>query len=358
MGIQAGERLTVTRPALRPDPRERQRRRRGPRRRRLEERPDVRRADERAGRGPRARQHLLRQPGRPRRAAELLERRRPGRADEPAAGHPGVREDRRIGDPHDDERQRTAQPDHPQHAPQPRPDRGRGQDRATRSAPATCWSGRRPATGRSSSRRCSARAARPAATPRPRSSWTTASRSTSHPPPSAADEELADPKLDYRDERLALVAAKAIEVSAREGQPVDVEVDAPDEVSGAIEQGEPLGSVTVTVDGRRADRVALVAAESVEAATTTDKVLSFRQEPLRPDPAGVDCPGRRHDACSCRKEAEAGRPATRLPGPAAPEATAQAPIPSRSSRGRGSDGARRRRRSGLRRKGERCTKSG
>jgi D-alanyl-D-alanine carboxypeptidase (penicillin-binding protein 5/6) len=98
--------------------------------------------------------------------------------------------------------------------------------------------------------------------------------------PVEAGEELADPKLDYRDDRLALVAKRGVEVSAREGQAVDTVVDAPDEVSGAIEEGEALGSVIVSVDGERADKVPLVASRSVEAATLFDKAIATAQNPL------------------------------------------------------------------------------
>jgi D-alanyl-D-alanine carboxypeptidase (penicillin-binding protein 5/6) len=99
-------------------------------------------------------------------------------------------------------------------------------------------------------------------------------------------EELADPKLDYRDERLDLVARRGIEVSAREGQRVATKVDAPDEVSGAVEQGERLGGVVVRVDGRVAGRSPLVAAESVAAASTADKVLATVQNPVLLVPLG------------------------------------------------------------------------
>ena len=92
-------------------------------------------------------------------------------------------------------------------------------------------------------------------------------------------EELADSALDYRDERLALVARRPIQVSAREGQPVRTRVEAPEEVSGAVEQGESLGRAVVTVEGRVAGATALVAAESVEAATLLDKAASALQNP-------------------------------------------------------------------------------
>ena len=102
-----------------------------------------------------------------------------------------------------------------------------------------------------------------------------------------ANEELADPELDYRDETLALVAKRAIEVSAREGEQVETIVNAPDEVSGAIEAGDPIGTVTVTVGGRNAGKSPLVAADSVEAATTVDKVLSVVMNPVVLIPAGL-----------------------------------------------------------------------
>jgi D-alanyl-D-alanine carboxypeptidase (penicillin-binding protein 5/6) len=105
--------------------------------------------------------------------------------------------------------------------------------------------------------------------------------------PVAKGEELADPKLDYRDDRLALVAKDPIEVSARKGQPVKTSVKAPSEVSGDIAKGQKLGQVLVTVDGRPAGASPLVAAEAVEAATLLDKGLSTIQNPLILLPAGL-----------------------------------------------------------------------
>jgi hypothetical protein len=57
-------------------------------------------------------------------------------------------------------------------------------------------------------------------------------------------------------------------------------VQAPDEVSGAVERGQVLGRVTVTVDGRRAASTPLVAAHAVGAATLLDKVISVAQNPF------------------------------------------------------------------------------
>jgi D-alanyl-D-alanine carboxypeptidase (penicillin-binding protein 5/6) len=98
--------------------------------------------------------------------------------------------------------------------------------------------------------------------------------------PVTQGEELASPGLDYRDDHLPLVAARALPVTIREGQSVSTRVSAPDEVSGAVRQGQALGRVTVTVDGKRAAVSPLVAAHAVAAATTLDKVISTAQNPL------------------------------------------------------------------------------
>jgi serine-type D-Ala-D-Ala carboxypeptidase (penicillin-binding protein 5/6) len=92
--------------------------------------------------------------------------------------------------------------------------------------------------------------------------------------------EFADPDLDYRSEDLPLVAKDAIEVKTREGQTVETTVDAPGEVSGAVEEGESLGEVTVTVDGETAASTPLVASRSVEAASLADKAVATAQNPV------------------------------------------------------------------------------
>ena len=98
--------------------------------------------------------------------------------------------------------------------------------------------------------------------------------------PVGRGEQLADPKLDYRSERLPLVAQRAIRLNVREGQRVATRVDAPDEVSGAVDRGDVLGHVTVTVDGKRAAVSPLVAAHAVGAATLLDKALSVVKNPI------------------------------------------------------------------------------
>jgi serine-type D-Ala-D-Ala carboxypeptidase (penicillin-binding protein 5/6) len=93
-------------------------------------------------------------------------------------------------------------------------------------------------------------------------------------------EELAAPELDYRGEHLPLITERALRIDVREGQRVLTQVDAPDEISGAVEEGEKLGRVTVTVDGKRAATIPLVAAHAVDAATVVDRTLSSVQNPI------------------------------------------------------------------------------
>ncbi len=98
--------------------------------------------------------------------------------------------------------------------------------------------------------------------------------------PVTRGEELANPELDYRSDHLALVAKREVPVSIRRGQRVRVRVVAPDEVSGAVDKGETLGRVLVTVDGELEGTSPLVASESVAAATTLQKAVATIQQPL------------------------------------------------------------------------------
>ncbi len=105
--------------------------------------------------------------------------------------------------------------------------------------------------------------------------------------PVSQGEQLADPELDYRDDHLALIAKRSIPASVREGQIVDTEIDAPEEVSGDVAEGEALGRAVVSVDGRIAGTTPLVAAESVEAATLSDKAVAAAQNPWLLIPVGA-----------------------------------------------------------------------
>jgi D-alanyl-D-alanine carboxypeptidase (penicillin-binding protein 5/6) len=93
-------------------------------------------------------------------------------------------------------------------------------------------------------------------------------------------QELADPRLDWRHDHLSLVARRALPVNVRQGQQVTTHVSAPDRVSGPVDDGQRLGRVTVTVNGKVAATSPLVAARSVGAATTLDKVVWSAQNPI------------------------------------------------------------------------------
>ncbi len=93
-------------------------------------------------------------------------------------------------------------------------------------------------------------------------------------------EELASPKLDYRGDHLPLIAQRGLPIGVRQGQRVTTQVSAPEEISGAVRQGQRLGRVTVSVDGRQAAATPLVAAHAVAAATTFDKATSIAKNPI------------------------------------------------------------------------------
>jgi D-alanyl-D-alanine carboxypeptidase (penicillin-binding protein 5/6) len=93
-------------------------------------------------------------------------------------------------------------------------------------------------------------------------------------------EELATPKLDYRTDHLPLIAQRALPINVRHGQRVTTRVSAPDEISGAVDRGQVLGHVTVSVDGKPAAGSPLVAAHAVGAATTFDKAIAFAKNPF------------------------------------------------------------------------------
>jgi serine-type D-Ala-D-Ala carboxypeptidase (penicillin-binding protein 5/6) len=93
-------------------------------------------------------------------------------------------------------------------------------------------------------------------------------------------QQLADPKLDYRSDHLSLVAKNALPINVRQGQHVATHVTAPDQLSGAVKEGQVLGHVRVTVDGKPAAASPLVASRAVGAATTLDKAISTAKNPI------------------------------------------------------------------------------
>jgi serine-type D-Ala-D-Ala carboxypeptidase (penicillin-binding protein 5/6) len=100
-------------------------------------------------------------------------------------------------------------------------------------------------------------------------------------------QELASPELDYRDDHVSLVAKRSIPIEARQGQRVATTIDAPDEISGAVEEGETLGRVLVTVDGEPAAGSPLIAADSVAAASIPEKAVAIAQNPVVLLPVGA-----------------------------------------------------------------------
>jgi serine-type D-Ala-D-Ala carboxypeptidase (penicillin-binding protein 5/6) len=84
-------------------------------------------------------------------------------------------------------------------------------------------------------------------------------------------ETVASPDLKDQGESLPLVAARKLEVPLRRGQKLDLTTRAPSEVEGPIERGERLGKATVTVDGRDAGAVALIAGRAADEATILEQ---------------------------------------------------------------------------------------
>jgi D-alanyl-D-alanine carboxypeptidase (penicillin-binding protein 5/6) len=99
--------------------------------------------------------------------------------------------------------------------------------------------------------------------------------------------ELATPSLDWGRGDLPLVAAKSLQVDLRAGQKVSTKVNAPSEIKGSVTDGEKLGAVQLTVDGKPAGASPLIATKAVAAASTLDKVTSILFNPLVLVPLGL-----------------------------------------------------------------------
>jgi D-alanyl-D-alanine carboxypeptidase (penicillin-binding protein 5/6) len=78
-------------------------------------------------------------------------------------------------------------------------------------------------------------------------------------------EELGDVAVSHEDDPLPLLAARGLEVTAREEQSIATTLRAPEQVEGPIEAGERVGRGLVTLDGERVGSVALVAGRDVAA---------------------------------------------------------------------------------------------
>jgi serine-type D-Ala-D-Ala carboxypeptidase (penicillin-binding protein 5/6) len=87
--------------------------------------------------------------------------------------------------------------------------------------------------------------------------------------------ELASPSIRYSGGELPLLVGHSLKVKLRDGQQVEVDVDAPRKVTGPIRRGARLGTATVSVDGLRAGSVPLVASRSIPAPGAFDKARGF-----------------------------------------------------------------------------------
>jgi D-alanyl-D-alanine carboxypeptidase len=88
-------------------------------------------------------------------------------------------------------------------------------------------------------------------------------------------QELASPSIRYSGGELPLLVAHPLKVALRNDQKVEVDVDAPREVTGPIRRGARLGTATVSVDGLRAGSVPLLASRRVPTANAFDKARGF-----------------------------------------------------------------------------------
>jgi serine-type D-Ala-D-Ala carboxypeptidase (penicillin-binding protein 5/6) len=91
---------------------------------------------------------------------------------------------------------------------------------------------------------------------------------------------IARSDVEYFDERTDLVPRRGLAVTVRAGERVTRRVRAPDQLSGPIPAGRRVGSVTVSVDGERVGREALVTAADVPDAGTLRVLTSVLGVPL------------------------------------------------------------------------------
>lgn len=93
--------------------------------------------------------------------------------------------------------------------------------------------------------------------------------------PVKRDQVVAHVKLDFRETTVPVVAGERVQAIVRRGHKPTVRVaGVPDELSGAHDRGERLGTITVTAGGRVLGKVPAVLGEDVPAAGIADKVSS------------------------------------------------------------------------------------
>jgi len=91
---------------------------------------------------------------------------------------------------------------------------------------------------------------------------------------------LARADVRHRSAEATLVPRRGVRVTLRRGQRLTSRVSAPEELDGPLPAGRRVGSVTVLVDGRPVDRVAVVTADAVPGAGAVAVVVSTLGVPL------------------------------------------------------------------------------
>ena len=100
--------------------------------------------------------------------------------------------------------------------------------------------------------------------------------------PIRAGTELADPSIQYAGGELPLRAARSVAVGVRPDQHLTVAVRAPQQVEGPIRRGARTVTATVYVDGLRAAMVPLRAAHALPKASLVDRARSFLSDEAIP----------------------------------------------------------------------------
>jgi serine-type D-Ala-D-Ala carboxypeptidase (penicillin-binding protein 5/6) len=94
-------------------------------------------------------------------------------------------------------------------------------------------------------------------------------------PALAPGRPVANARVKYRDERVALVPRRGLEVAVRRGQRLVRRVDAPDRLEGPLPKGRRVGSVAVVRGRSVVGRMDLVTDRAVPGAGALRKVSSF-----------------------------------------------------------------------------------
>ena len=218
--------------------------------------------------------HPLREPDRPRREGQLLDRRGSRHARRGAALRQAVPADRGDAEGEADQRA-TATGSSPTRNTLllQRPDRRRRQDRPydrRRLRPRRLREARRRAAARRRAR--SAERGRARRRDRAAARLRLLALRRARSPSSAATSEASRRAFATRTSRSRWSPTPGVTVEVRDDQRVRDRRRGPAEVEGPIAAGERLGRATVTVDGRFVDRVPLVAARAVAAPTVVDKI--------------------------------------------------------------------------------------